>query len=53
MSPETMYLSAITILELETGVLAMERRDPVQGGRAKAMVGGEGAARVRGAHNSF
>ena len=25
------FLSAITILELETGVLLMERRDPVQG----------------------
>ena len=29
--PETLYLSTITILELEVGVLRMERRDPVQG----------------------
>lgn len=27
----SLYLSAITILELETGVLLAERRDPVQG----------------------
>jgi predicted nucleic acid-binding protein len=29
--PETHFLSAATILELEVGVLLMERRDPVQG----------------------
>jgi predicted nucleic acid-binding protein len=29
--PETHYLSVATILELEVGVLLMERRDPVQG----------------------
>lgn len=29
--PETMFLSAITILELETGVLLVERRDAMQG----------------------
>lgn len=29
--PETLYLSVITVLELEMGVLAMERRDPAQG----------------------
>jgi predicted nucleic acid-binding protein len=27
----TLYISAITVLELETGVLQMERRDPAQG----------------------
>ena len=30
--PLSLYLSAITILELETGVLLVERRDPAQGG---------------------
>lgn len=27
----SMYLSAVTILELETGILLLERRDPAQG----------------------
>ncbi len=31
MPPDTLYLSVITVLELEMGVLAMERRDPAQG----------------------
>jgi predicted nucleic acid-binding protein len=30
-SPSSLYLSVITILELETGVLLVERRDPSQG----------------------
>ena len=30
-SPASLYLSAISILELELGVLLMERRDPMQG----------------------
>ena len=30
--PLSLFLSAITILELETGVLLVERRDPAQGG---------------------
>ncbi len=30
-SPYSLYLSAITILELETGILAKERLDPAQG----------------------
>ena len=30
-SATNLYLSAITILELETGVLLIERRDPAQG----------------------
>jgi len=30
-SPSSLYLSAITILELEMGVLQIERRDPSQG----------------------
>ena len=29
---ESLFLSAITLLELEVGVLRMERRDPTQGG---------------------
>lgn len=29
--PATLYLSAMTVHELEVGVLLMERRDPVQG----------------------
>jgi predicted nucleic acid-binding protein len=32
----TLYVSAITLLELELGVLLMERRDPSQGGRLRA-----------------
>ena len=30
-SPASLYLSAITVLELETGALRIERRDPSQG----------------------
>jgi predicted nucleic acid-binding protein len=30
--PASLYLSAISVLELEMGVLQIERRDPVQGG---------------------
>ncbi len=30
-SPGTLFLSAITILELEMGVLLLERKDPIQG----------------------
>ena len=30
--PLSLFLSSITILELETGVLLLERRDPTQGG---------------------
>ena len=30
-STESLYLSAVTLLELETGVLLLERRDPRQG----------------------
>ena len=30
--PLSLFLSSITILELETGVLLLERRDPAQGG---------------------
>ena len=29
--PEDLFLSAITVLELEAGVLMLERRDPAQG----------------------
>ena len=37
-SPESLFLSAITILELEHGTLLVERRDPVQGGRLRAWI---------------
>lgn len=30
-SPSVMFVSAISILELETGILLVERRDPAQG----------------------
>ena len=30
-NPETLYISVITVLELEMGILSMERRDPHQG----------------------
>lgn len=30
-APSTLFISVITILEIETGVLAIERRDPAQG----------------------
>jgi predicted nucleic acid-binding protein len=35
-SPETLLLSVITVLELETGVARVERRDPAQGQRLRA-----------------
>ncbi len=31
-----LYLSVVTIMELETGVLQVERRDPMQGARLRA-----------------
>ena len=31
LSPSTLFISVITILELETGILLVERRDPTQG----------------------
>ena len=31
-SPEVLYISAITLVELEIGVWRVERRDQVQGG---------------------
>lgn len=34
--PSSLYLSAITIVELETGVLLVERRDPAQGAILRA-----------------
>ena|SRR2546421_9552478 len=36
----SLYLSAISILELEIGVLLMERRDPKQGGILRAWMDG-------------
>ncbi|WP_339533341.1 type II toxin-antitoxin system VapC family toxin [Pseudomonas mucidolens] len=35
-SASNLYVSAITVLELETGVLRFERKDPAQGGRLRA-----------------
>ncbi|MCG1054944.1 type II toxin-antitoxin system VapC family toxin [Mycetohabitans sp. B5] len=35
-----LFVSAITIMELETGVLQIERRDPVQGAALKAWLDG-------------
>ena len=34
----TLYLSAITLMEIELGVLRIERRDPAQGARLRAWV---------------
>jgi len=36
----TLFVSAITIMELETGVLQIERRDPVQGALLRAWLDG-------------
>lgn len=35
-SPSSLFLSAITILELETGLLLVERKDPSQGATLRA-----------------
>ncbi|WP_413794770.1 MULTISPECIES: type II toxin-antitoxin system VapC family toxin [unclassified Pseudomonas] len=35
-APPSLYVSAITVLELETGVLRFERKDPNQGSRLRA-----------------
>ena len=35
-SPGALFVSAITVLELETGVLLVERRDPSQGATLRA-----------------
>ena len=32
----TFYLSAVTVMEIELGILRIERRDPAQGGRLRA-----------------
>ena len=32
----TFYLSAVTVMEVELGILWIERRDPAQGGRLRA-----------------
>lgn len=39
-SAESLFLSAITILELETGILLIERRDPTQGALLRAWLDG-------------
>ena len=32
----SLYISAVTVMELEVGILRIERRDPVQGARLRA-----------------
>jgi toxin FitB len=39
-SPSGLFLSVITILELETGILLAERRDPSQGAVLRAWING-------------
>lgn len=39
-APATLFLSTITVLELELGVLLMERRDPRQGAVLRAWIDG-------------
>jgi toxin FitB len=39
--PASLFVSAITILELETGVLLVERRDPDQGAVLRAWIDGQ------------
>jgi len=39
-SAKSMYLSSITILELETGILLIERRDPTQGAMLRTWLNG-------------
>jgi predicted nucleic acid-binding protein len=39
-SAASLFLSAITILELETGILLIERRDPTQGAILRAWLDG-------------
>jgi predicted nucleic acid-binding protein len=39
-SAASLFLSAITILELETGILLVERRDPTQGAILRAWLDG-------------
>jgi toxin FitB len=36
MDAATFYLSAVTVMEIELGILRIERRDPAQGGRFRA-----------------
>ncbi|KGM31666.1 type II toxin-antitoxin system VapC family toxin [Inquilinus limosus] len=38
--PDSLFVSAITILELEHGVLLVERRDPAQGARLRGWMQG-------------
>jgi predicted nucleic acid-binding protein len=39
-SPADLYLSAVTVFELERGVLLIERRDPQQGARLRRWLDG-------------
>lgn len=39
--PSSLFLSVITLLELETGVLLMERRDPAQGATLRTWLTGQ------------
>jgi toxin FitB len=40
-APETLFLSVISIFELELGVVRLERRDPMQGARLRAWLEGQ------------
>lgn len=40
LSPGQLFISAITVLELETGVLLVERRDPQQGAMLRTWLDG-------------
>ena len=40
-SAASLFLSVITVLELETGILLVERRDPTQGGLLRSWLDGQ------------
>ncbi|WP_152529148.1 type II toxin-antitoxin system VapC family toxin [Stutzerimonas azotifigens] len=48
--PGQLFISAITVLELETGVLLVERRDPQQGALLRAWLDGQCVAWLRRPH---
>lgn len=39
-SPSSLYISAITVLEIELGILLIERKDAAQGGQLRAWMNG-------------
>ena len=46
----SLYISALTLMELEIGILRIERRDPEQGGKVADLDGPTCIARIPGAH---